>query len=282
VILELAKAGLANNGLPLTLKQLQEVESNFKDTRPVSIGHVKSDKQPKWGDVLSAKVIGDRLIGEVNLHPKAQALYDEGHFNKWSVGLKDKPDDRSLYMHHFSLLGAVPPAIEGLQEYGNEDCKLILTYDFADSKKEERPDQAGAGPENNNKTEVKTMPAKGLLENDKVIKMQAELDKLRLENKQFSDSVENYKKSEKQNKLDALKKAMAGKAPEAAINNLLEFADHFDFEAMNFSDKKQRDFFDLMSEVFNEVKPLVQTGRQLDFSDSDNESTNVNDTVKYM
>ncbi len=135
--LVLARAGLADNGKSLTPEIIREVVETFSEIKsaPVTIGHELADYMPAYGWVKSLRANEDNtlLFGEVELLPPLRDAYELGYFRKWSIGVRKRPKDGKRYLHHLAFLGAVPPAIKGLEvikmaEEGGE----MEEFEFAD------------------------------------------------------------------------------------------------------------------------------------------------------
>lgn len=311
--LELARVGKANNGLSLTLSELQEAVKNFKDVRPISIDHIKTGKEPKYGEVKWIELNKDVLEGEVDLLPEVQPLFDKGMYNKWSSGFKK--GDNGMYFHHLALLGAQPPAIEGLKVVNfSEDvaCDVELEYNFSDDYNYKfdvigrfmrdlrewfigkfGADEADKIASNWKIEDVQTPPKEPATKdsinfNDKlgeekmtIEELQKQLDEEKNKTKNFSDELSLYKKREKELKKDALKTAMNGKVPKEKIDLVLEFSDKVETGSKEFSDKKQRDFFEVLTDVFASLPSLTDT-KEYDFSDSNGSSQKSNVSNQEM
>lgn len=297
--IQLAKVGKANNGLSLTLSELQEAVKNFKDTRPISIDHIKTGKEPKYGEVKWVELNKDVLEGEIGLLPEVQPLFEKGLYNKWSSGFKR--GDNGMYLHHLALLGAQPPAIEGLQVVNfSEDCKcdVEIEYNFKDEYgykfdvisrfmrelrewfiekygKDEADKVASNWKIEDVQAPVKEKEIKESInfsnklgeDTMTIEEMQKQLDEEKNKAKNFSDELTLYKKREKELKKEALKNAMNGKVPKEKIDMVLEFSDKIETGSKEFSDKKNRDFFEVITEVFSSLPNMVDT-KEYSFSDS--------------
>ena len=278
--LQLAKVGEHRNGLELTKKDLEDTLQNFKDTRPVAIGHITTGTEPKYGVVKKLKLNGDVLEGVVKLHKEADKMFRDGHFDKWSSGFK-KNDKIGTYFHHLALLGAEPPGIEGLKvlDFSDETkkCDFFIDVNFSDKK------NIPQKKENRDMGELEKLQKKQAeLEAEikvKEEKLEAEIKK----SKEFSDSLASKRAESKKAKRDNLEKSLDGKIAKDKINLILDFSDGFEADKpLNFSDKKERDFYAVIDEVFDGVTPKVKTG-EFNFSDSaDGDSVDVNDVIKMM
>lgn len=314
--IEIAKTGEAKNGLSLTLAELEEAVKNFKDTRPVSIGHIKTGKEPKYGEIKWVELEKDVLTGEIDLNKKVQPLFDDGFYNKWSAGFKKGKD--GMYLHHLALLGAEPPAIEGLKnlefsddividkefetnfsdvyrynfkfedigkifrslrewiisKFGQEEADKVTNNWAIDNIKEPIPEEK---PDNNG---IKNFNDKGDIMS--IEELQKQLDNEKNKNKDFSDKLSLYEKKERELKKENLKKSMFGKVPKEKMDLVLEFSDKIEIESKEFSDKKQRDFFEVMTDSFSGLPNMVET-KEYDFSDPNIEKKiNVQDMINKM
>ena len=67
---------------------------------------------------------------------------------------------------------------------------------------------------------------------------------------------------------------MNGKVPKEKIDLILEFSDKIEIISKEFSDKKQRDFFEVLTDVFSSLPNMVDT-REYNFSDAKNQEKTV-------
>ena len=92
---------------------------------------------------------------------------------------------------------------------------------------------------------------------------------------QFADEIqkkyEEVQKQLKQQKIERLKKAVEGKLPKEKADLLVEFADKINIEEkIEFSDKKERNPFDVLIEVISSLPDMVSRGEETKgFSDDD-------------
>ena len=132
----LARAELADNGKRLTPEIIQEVVETFSEVKeaPVTVGHTYADYMPAFGWVKSVWANEDftLLFGEVELLPPLKDFFEEGYYKKWSVGIRKRPRDGKRYLHHLAFLGAVPPAIKGLQIIKMAEGEEAEIYEFAE------------------------------------------------------------------------------------------------------------------------------------------------------
>lgn len=149
---QLCRTGtFGQDGAKITEKDLQEIESTFTPTRPISIGHdvAKGDNFPKFGDVLTIEGIypdpkhpGEKvLVGQVVLHPELEKQFDDkntgdGIYKGWSVTIPRRASDGKRYLHSLAICGATPPKIPGLEQLMTQSCfgeDKVESIDFSDS-----------------------------------------------------------------------------------------------------------------------------------------------------
>lgn len=113
---------------------LDKIAKNYdpaKHEAPVVIGHPKSD-HPAWAWVESLQRVGDKLYyKEKDTVPEFNEMRSKKMFKKRSISLY--PDGT---LKHIGWLGAMPPAIKGLQDVAfgeGEDCTI---YEFAETAQE--------------------------------------------------------------------------------------------------------------------------------------------------
>ena len=103
-----------------------------KHEAPVVIGHPRSDA-PAWAWVEKLKRVGSRLFyTEKDTVPEFNEMRRKKMFKKRSISLY--PDGT---LKHIGWLGAVPPAVKGLQDVAfsqGDDCVL---YEFAEDNMNE-------------------------------------------------------------------------------------------------------------------------------------------------
>ena len=133
----LARAGLADNGKRLTPEIIREVAETFSEvgSAPVVLGHELSEAMPAlgWVTSLEASPDGSLLFGDLALLSPLKEAYELGYYRKWSVGLRRRPADGRWYLHHLAFLGAVPPAIKGLETVNlAEGAEEVETFEFAE------------------------------------------------------------------------------------------------------------------------------------------------------
>ena len=170
--LELAKVGLADNGTPVRREILDEIVETFPSVgdAPAIIGHLRSDKSPRFGSVKSAEKVGVRggevYASDVELHDVLADAYDEGFFPKWSLGAKRRPSDGKYILHHLAFLGAVPPAVKNLKVFEMDGVELgddgdLVTIELSDptAPPPTQPPDDPATPVATNKTDDTKTPA---------------------------------------------------------------------------------------------------------------------------
>lgn len=276
--LELARVGLHRNGLPLTKKDLEDAVKNFKDTRPVAIGHIKTGNEPKYGDVKTLEINNDVLIGDVDLHQDAEKLYNDGKFNKWSSGFK-KNSQIGTYFHHLALLGAEPPAIEGLKQvaFSDVECDVFTETNYKTESNTDKTfsDDNKGGKNNMNELEEAKK---------KIAELEEEKKKSEEQLKNFSDELGAVRAEKIKVKRDDLEKSLQGKLPKEQIDIVLGFSDKIEADkSYDFSDNKKRDYYEMMKNVFENIPQMVQEGAQ-DFSDNSGSENDidVNAFIKAM
>ena len=119
ITLQLATPGIHGaSGIIVTGEMLAEMASTFAGDAPICLGHSQSseDGLPRCGSVKSLSYNGGVLCGEVVFQDWAQRLYDSNLYPCWSIGGNINAGDGLWHLHHLAMLGAVPPAIDGLKE----------------------------------------------------------------------------------------------------------------------------------------------------------------------
>ncbi|ADD68994.1 conserved hypothetical protein [Denitrovibrio acetiphilus DSM 12809] len=132
--LELAKAG-NHNGITITEKDLKEMQENFSNDVPVTIGHELDDTMPAYGWVKALKLSedGQTLIGTVELNEELEQSVAEGRYKNWSIGA-GSTEEGGMYLHHVAFLGAVPPMIKDLKIIELGDKSKIFTFSMKHGK----------------------------------------------------------------------------------------------------------------------------------------------------
>lgn len=98
-----------------TEQQLDELVSthNAEHPAPLVIGHPKTD-DPAYGWTAQLKRAGDKLLAKFSqVHDAVSNAAKQGSYRNRSI--KIKQTDKGLKLVHVGLLGAVPPAVEGLK-----------------------------------------------------------------------------------------------------------------------------------------------------------------------
>ncbi len=112
-----------------TTSDLDQMVSNHsaQDLAPMVIGHPKHDA-PAWGWIGALKREGDALFAKFdNVHDKFVEWGEAGHIHNRSV--KIVPTPKGFRVGHIGFLGAMPPAVEGMQalEFAADEGE---TYEF--------------------------------------------------------------------------------------------------------------------------------------------------------
>lgn len=113
---ELFKTGDYGDKGKFTTAELDQMVANFNAANrvPVVIGHPKTEDRA-FGWISSLKREGELLLGRLDqLHPTVQTALAEGAYRNHSIKAVKTPD-KGWRLAHLGLLGAVPPAVEGLQ-----------------------------------------------------------------------------------------------------------------------------------------------------------------------
>ncbi len=99
-----------------TREDLQGLVSSYAASgeAAVTIGHPQSDSEPAFGWIKSVRLDGDVLKGTPGeVVPHIDSLVKAGAYKHRSIGLSRGAGGR-LQLRHVALLGAVPPAVQGL------------------------------------------------------------------------------------------------------------------------------------------------------------------------
>lgn len=110
---------------------LDQVVSNFDAAQPAPlvIGHPKTDS-PAWGWTESLKRVGNKLLAKFNQVPQSVAdAVRDGRYRNRSVKLASGQD--GWHLVHVGLLGAAPPAVEGLAPIAFDAEPEGETYEFS-------------------------------------------------------------------------------------------------------------------------------------------------------
>ena len=121
----------AGNTRDWTEKDLQAIVGNYnpaKHEAPVVIGH-PADNDPAFGWVEDLKTEGTVLYAKFkDLIPEFVDMVKQGLFKKRSIALY--PD---LDLRHVGFLGAVPPAVKGLENIKFQDNPDSILIEFSET-----------------------------------------------------------------------------------------------------------------------------------------------------
>lgn len=130
------------NGTKVSITKdiLSELASNYDSVKfpsPLVAGHPK-DNDPALGWTDSLKVVGDKLMAfSSKVHKNLKKSIKEGGYKKISVSIFNEnspanPIPGKKYLRHVGFLGAVAPAVPGLETVSlSNDEKDILTIDLS-------------------------------------------------------------------------------------------------------------------------------------------------------
>ena len=280
--IQLARAGIADNGQTLTKKDIKDLVSTFQET-PATIGHKLADHMPAMGWVKSLHPSKDyaTLEGDVDLIAPMREAFDQGLYKKWSIGARRKPDGQ-LYLHHLAFLGAAPPAFKDLQviNMAEGDRKDMIAFEFTDEgannmtieELKKALDEANAKL----KTAETGLAAKTKEFSDLKATLEAKIEELTKSGKtddkpEFSDhpawkemqaKVLAAETAATKQRVEALKAAVSGRMPAAQVALLAEFAEKIDrTDTMEFSDTKKRGAVEVLQEIFSALPQLVEPGK---------------------
>jgi len=116
----------------ITADDLQKIERKFseaKDDVALVVGHPKTNS-PAFGWLKRVKVFGDKLRGSAeDIVPEFAEAVRKRIYKKISVSLR--PD---LSIRHVGFLGAVPPAVKGLESvmFAEEDDSFTIEFSDED------------------------------------------------------------------------------------------------------------------------------------------------------
>lgn len=114
-----------------TTQDLDTIVTKFEENKPKApcvIGHPKSNN-PAYGWVEALKREGEKLFAAYkDVVPEFAEWVNKGLYPNRSISLY--PD---LTLRHVGFLGAVPPAIKGLEEFQFAEADESYTYEFSDS-----------------------------------------------------------------------------------------------------------------------------------------------------
>jgi hypothetical protein len=207
--LELARTGeWGQDGAPITRRDLAEVVETFAGRPPLTLGHVPKDQKegPRYGQTLSVGLAenGNTLVGRIEFGDAANAAFEAGEYDGWSISIPRRGKDGKRYLHHLALLGETPPKIPGLRDFGAVE---VANYEYSDGDRIEAYSFEGALKE----VEVHMDPQKELEELKKrYAALEAEKKKL-LEEKAEREKADAAKAAE----VKAPETAPVEKAPTA-------------------------------------------------------------------
>jgi len=116
----------------ITVADLDKIAAGYdpaKHEAPVVIGHPKTD-HPAWAWVESLKRVGDKLFyKEKDTVPEFNEMRQRKMFKKRSISLY--PDGT---LKHIGWLGAMPPAIKGLQDVSFSEADDCAIYEFSETE----------------------------------------------------------------------------------------------------------------------------------------------------
>jgi cation transport regulator ChaB len=129
IVIDAFKAGEYPQGT-FTGKELQEIAETYDPTvyeAPITIGHVSDPAYkgkttiPAFGWIGKVKVVGDHLkLIASEFSDQLKNLIKEGLYKKVSAAFfqpsdPNNPTPGKWHLHHLAFLGAVPPAVKGLE-----------------------------------------------------------------------------------------------------------------------------------------------------------------------
>ena len=115
--LELFRVGDYGKKGKYTAADLQDLASRYasSDQAAITLGHPESDSEPAWGWIKSLRFADGKLLGTPGeVQPHFDSLVQAGSYKHRSIGIQ-RGQDGKLRLRHVAFLGAVPPAIQGLQ-----------------------------------------------------------------------------------------------------------------------------------------------------------------------
>jgi hypothetical protein len=120
----------AGNARTWSREDLDQIIANHnaEQPAPLVIGHPKTDS-PAWGWTESLKRVGGKLLAKFNQVPEQLVnAVREGRYRNRSVKLAH--GDGGWKLIHVGLLGAAPPAVDGLAPIAFEAEPQGVTYQF--------------------------------------------------------------------------------------------------------------------------------------------------------
>lgn len=145
---------ISSNGMEKTFtqKDLQEVVESYEPDvheAPIVIGHSgDSDSAPAYGWVKGFEREGDDLYAKVDTTAPMDNLLKNKHYKKVSISLyspksKVNPHKGKWSARHLAMLGASPPAIKGLSDFGYSEAEIL---DFSMDLEDEDDSMKNFGP----------------------------------------------------------------------------------------------------------------------------------------
>ena len=127
---------ISSNGMEKTFtqKDLQEVVESYEPDvheAPLVIGHSgDNDSAPAYGWVKGFERDGDDLYAKVDTTAPMDNLLKNKHYKKVSISLyspksKVNPHKGKWSARHLAMLGASPPAIKGLSDFGYSEAEIL-------------------------------------------------------------------------------------------------------------------------------------------------------------
>jgi hypothetical protein len=113
-----------------TNDDLDQIVKNYDpkvNEAPIVVGHPK-ENGPAWGWTKGIYRNGDKLYGNLDIHPSFVQAIKEGLYKKRSVSLVKNNDGWNL--HHVGFLGAVAPAVKGLADIPFADGEEYMSVEF--------------------------------------------------------------------------------------------------------------------------------------------------------
>lgn len=121
----------AGNARVWSKDDLDQIVQNFNAAQPppLVIGHPKTDS-PAWGWAAELKRVGGKLLAKFNQVPDAvAAAVHDGRYRNRSAKLAS--GEHGWQLVHVGLLGAAPPAVEGLTPIAFDAELAGETYEFS-------------------------------------------------------------------------------------------------------------------------------------------------------
>lgn len=259
------------------IEDLQDIANVYNDKTkllssfkaPLVLGHPKDD-EPALGWVDSLEVIGEKLIANIdNVPNETKALLDKGYFKKVSISLYA---DRML--KHIGLLGAVTPAVKGLQNIQAENNYIEFT-----SVKSVESSQA-----TNNNEEYRLIEENCNKLESKIQDLELKLYKYQIKEKLFKDT-DKYNNEFSENILEPLLELQIGSNKSENIENILSNIYNFieNNQQKNISEFKDKNTNDLEFEdaLFENSLENGLTTRLIDNIQNVNNFNNPNNHIEF-